>query len=81
MTAPTERRPGPAHVLTLERLIDAAVENVWRCWTEPELLEQWFCPKPWYVTDACIELEPGGEFSLVMNGPGRREVRGDWGRA
>lgn len=69
MTAQAEDSPGPAHVLTLERLIDAPVENVWRCWTEPELLEQWFCPKPWYVTDARIELEPGGEFSLVMNGP------------
>lgn len=69
MTEPAEDGPGPAHVLTLKRLIDAPVENVWRCWTEPELLEQWFCPKPWYVTDACIELEPGGEFSLVMNGP------------
>ncbi len=69
MTAPAEDGPGPAHVLTIERLIDAPVENVWRCWTEPELLERWFCPKPWYVTDARIELEAGGEFSLVMNGP------------
>jgi uncharacterized protein YndB with AHSA1/START domain len=32
--------------LTLERIMDAPVEKVWRGWTEPALLEQWFCPKP-----------------------------------
>lgn len=59
----------PEHLLTLERVLDAPVKNVWRCWTEPELLEQWFCPKPWYVTDARIDLRPGGEFSSVFHGP------------
>jgi len=59
----------PDHVLTLDRMIDAPVEKVWRCWTDPRLLEQWFCPKPWYVTDARIDLRPGGEFYCVMNGP------------
>ena len=29
----------------------------------------WFCPKPWYVSDARMDLRPGGEFPLVMNGP------------
>ena len=60
----------PSHVLTLERIIDAPVANVWRCWAEPKLLNQWFCPKPWYVSESRIELRPGGEFFSVMNGPG-----------
>lgn len=30
--------PEPKHVLTLDRVLDAPVANVWRCWTEPELL-------------------------------------------
>ena len=59
----------PEHVLSLERIIDAPVDKVWRCWSEPALLERWFCPKPWYVTDVRIDLKPGGEFSSVMNGP------------
>jgi len=57
------------HSLVLERLMDVPVENVWRCWTEPTLLEQWFCPKPWYVTNSKIDLRVGGEFSTVMLGP------------
>ena len=60
---------GPNFVLTLERVLDAAVEKLWHCWTEPELLEQWFCPKPWFVTDIKLDLQPGGEFSMVINGP------------
>ena len=64
----------PEFALTLERLLDAPVAEVWQCWTDPALLEQWFCPKPWYVTDARIELRPGGEFSSVMHGPDGEEV-------
>ena len=59
----------PEHVLTLDRELDAPVEKLWRCWTEPGLLEQWFCPKPWYVSDVRLDPRPGGEFFSVMNGP------------
>ena len=57
------------HNLTLTREMDAPRDNLWRCWTEPDLLEKWFCPKPWYVTDALIDLTPGGAFDSVMHGP------------
>jgi uncharacterized protein YndB with AHSA1/START domain len=57
------------HDLVLTRDLDAPRDNVWRCWTEPELLKQWFCPKPWYVSEARIDLRPGGEFFTLMNGP------------
>ena len=36
---------------------------------EPELIERWFCPKPWVATDVVIDLRPGGETSSVMRGP------------
>jgi uncharacterized protein YndB with AHSA1/START domain len=55
--------------LVLTRVLDAPRDKVWRCWVEPELLKQWFCPKPWYVSQARIDLRPGGEFFTLMNGP------------
>ena len=55
--------------LELDRLLTAPPALVWRCWTEPALLCQWFCPKPWSVSQAVIDLRPGGRFATVMNGP------------
>lgn len=57
------------HELVLNRVLDAPRDGLWRCWTEPELLKQWFCPKPWFVSEARIDLRPGGEFFTEMNGP------------
>lgn len=55
--------------LVLERVFDAPVETIWRCWTEPALLMRWFTPKP-YETVACeIDLRPGGRFRTAMQGP------------
>ena len=59
----------PAHALTIGRVLKAPAGNVWRCWTEPELLERWFCPKPWYVSEVVMDIRPGGEISMTMNGP------------
>lgn len=42
---------------------------LFRCWTEPALLEQWFCPKPWRADQFEVELRPGGRFNSVFHGP------------
>lgn len=55
--------------LTLTRLIDAPREKLFAAWTQPELLKQWFCPKPWFVSDAQLDVRPGGSNVIVMNGP------------
>lgn len=55
--------------LRLERLLDAPRANVWRCWTEPKLLEQWFAPKSWTSEVKTLELRPGGASHIVMHGP------------
>lgn len=60
---------GAAHELVLDRVLDAPRAALWRCWTEPELLKQWFCPRPWFVSETRMDLRPGGEFFALMNGP------------
>jgi uncharacterized protein YbaA (DUF1428 family)/uncharacterized protein YndB with AHSA1/START domain len=57
------------HELEITRLIPIAREKLWRCWTEPALLKQWFCPKPWGVTTAELDVRPGGSSHIVMRGP------------
>lgn len=53
----------------LVRIIAAPRGIVWRCWTEPDLHKQWYCPKPWYVSQVEHDLRPGGKSRIVMNGP------------
>jgi uncharacterized protein YndB with AHSA1/START domain len=58
------------HELRLERTLTAPRAAVWHCWTEPELIKQWFCPLPWRVTDYRAELRAGGASFTRMQGPG-----------
>jgi len=55
--------------LVMERVLNAPPDRVWRAWTEPERLKQWWCPRPWRVEECRIELKPGGEFYTLMRGP------------
>jgi uncharacterized protein YndB with AHSA1/START domain len=64
----------PDRDLVLERDLDVAPETVWRCWTEPELLLQWFTPTPYETVEAEIDLRPGGVFRVVMRSPEGEEV-------
>jgi len=55
--------------LELVRDLAASPAKIWRCWTEADLLMQWFAPKPWGVDEAVIEARPGGRFYTRMVGP------------
>ena len=66
--ASTRSALGYRLVLTRELPVPRAL--VWRCWTEPELIKQWFCPKPWRVTEVDQDLRAGGRANNVMEGPG-----------
>ncbi len=57
------------HELVLMREIDAPREKIFRAWTDPQLLKQWFCPKPWGVSYAELDVRTGGSSVIVMNGP------------
>lgn len=62
--------------LELVREVPVSPEQVWRAWTEPELIKQWFTPKPWQTTDCEIDLRPGGIFRTEMRGPDGEEGGG-----
>jgi uncharacterized protein YndB with AHSA1/START domain len=48
--------------LTLQRVIRAPRAAVWRAWTEPSQLEQWWVPAPAVARVDRLEARPGGAF-------------------
>jgi uncharacterized protein YndB with AHSA1/START domain len=48
--------------LTLERLLQASIEEVWALWTTKEGLAAWWAPEGWSLTVRELDVRPGGEF-------------------
>ena len=53
--------------LTVETLVNADLECVWECWTQPKHITQWnFASPEWHCPRAENDLRPGGTFSYRM---------------
>lgn len=65
----TANTAGSDRDLVLTRIIDAPREKLFRAWTEPELLKQWFAPLPYTTPVAELDVRPGGANLVVMRDP------------
>ena len=59
--------------LVLTREIEAPPEKLFKAWTQPELLKQWFAPLPFTTPHAELDVRPGGSSLIVMRGPDGNE--------
>lgn len=56
--------------LTLRRSYPVAPEKVWRAWTDPQAIKQWWGPEgPEQVSVAELDVRVGGRFRIVFGGP------------
>jgi uncharacterized protein YndB with AHSA1/START domain len=62
--------------LVLERDVPIFGEQLWKGWTDPTILTQWFTPAPWITSEADIDPVPGGIFRTVMRGPNGERSEG-----
>ena len=54
-------------VITIESLVDAPLEKVWSCWTEPAHITRWnFASDDWCCPTAENDLTPGGRYRARM---------------
>lgn len=60
--------------LVLERIVDLPPEMIFAAWTRPEIMPQWFAPKPWTADNCSIDLRPGGSFNVTMHSPDGEEI-------
>jgi len=55
--------------LIVTRLFDAEPGLVWRTWTESELLDLWWAPKPYKAQTKAMSFKEGGTWLYAMVGP------------
>ncbi len=60
--------------LEITRVLDAPRSLVWRCWTEAELLRQWYGPQGFTIPHCTIDLRVGGKLLLSMRSPDGHEM-------
>lgn len=57
----------------VKRTFAASKDGVWSAWTEPELLDQWWAPRPWKSRTKSMAFKVGGRRLYAMVGPNGEE--------
>ena len=55
--------------VTITKEFAAGLPLVWDAYTKPELLDQWWAPKPWASRTKAMDFEVGGRRFYAMVGP------------
>jgi uncharacterized protein YndB with AHSA1/START domain len=71
MTAKTDSAAEPLsdREIVTTRVFDAPRELVFKAWTDPDHLAQWWGPKGFTNTFQEFDMRPGGIWRFVMHGP------------
>jgi len=60
------------------REFDAPPEEVWKAWTDSNILDQWWAPKPWKAKTKTMDFREGGFWLYSMAGADGAKL---WSRA
>jgi uncharacterized protein YndB with AHSA1/START domain len=74
MNAMSQTAPSSDRDLVLTRIIDAPREKLYRAWTDPKLLKQWFAPRPYTTPVAELDVRAGGAAYIVMRSPDGQDL-------
>jgi uncharacterized protein YndB with AHSA1/START domain len=69
MTAATKTASHGEASLTLTREFDAPRTLVWKAWTDPKMMAQWFGPRGFTIPVCELDVCKGGSLRIVMRGP------------
>jgi len=53
----------------VERGFAAPIDKVWAAWTQSEILDQWWAPKPWKAETKSMDFREGGRWLYAMVSP------------
>lgn len=52
----------------------ASLPQVWKAWTDPSLLDQWWAPEPWKAVTRAMDFKVGGQWLYYMQGPDGTQI-------
>ena len=55
--------------VNVKREFNAGISLVWDAWTKPELLDQWWAPKPYQNKTKSMDFREGGTWLYAMISP------------
>jgi uncharacterized protein YndB with AHSA1/START domain len=62
--------------VVITRVFDAPRELVFKAWTDPKIMKEWYGPKMFTNTVCELEARVGGAWRIVMRGPDGAEYPG-----
>ena len=63
--APAEK----SNEIVISRVFNAPRELVWKAWTDPKHVVNWWGPRGFSTTIETMDVRPGGTWIHVMHGP------------
>jgi uncharacterized protein YndB with AHSA1/START domain len=72
-TQATEKRD-----LVVTRVFDAPVEQVWKAWSDPEYVMQWWGPEGFTSPLAKMDFREGGTSLVCMRSPDSQDLYNTW---
>lgn len=64
--------------LVVTRTFDAPTELVWKAWTDPEHVKQWWGPKGFTSPVARMDVREGGTSLVCMRSPDGHDLYNTW---
>lgn len=64
--------------LIVTRVLDASIEHVWRAWSEPEYVMQWWGPDGFTSPLARMDFRVGGTSLVCMSSPSLGDYYSTW---
>ena len=58
-----------SNTINVNREFAAPLDMVWDAWTKPEILDQWWAPKPWKAKTKSMDFKVGGTWLYAMVSP------------
>lgn len=66
--------------IVVDREFEGSLADVWDAWTTPEILDEWWAPRPWKAVTKTMDFREGGHWLYYMEGPdgSRHYCRADY---